>query len=202
MFTNVQKLASKTVYLCMTNKCDLRHLFRNKRSKLSSDEISSASTLILNQIINGKLIKGKLVMIYISSQNHQELPTDGLFLLSEHYDVCVPKAVNKNGSMEAIMWSKDMPTRINEWGIKEPLSDIYIEPEKIDTVIVPLICFDKLGHRIGFGKGYYDRCLERCSKEVKTIGLSYFEPVDKITNIEITDIALDIVITPKNTYRF
>ena len=202
MFTNVQKLASKTVYLCMAKKCDLRHLFRNKRSELSSDEISSASTLILNQIINGKLIKGKLVMIYISSQNHQELPTDGLFLLSEHYDVCVPKAINKNGSMEAIMWSKDMPTRINEWGIKEPLSDIYIEPEKIDTVIVPLICFDKLGHRIGFGKGYYDRFLERCSKEVKTIGLSYFEPVDKITNIEITDIALDIVITPKNTYRF
>ena len=202
MFTNVQKLASKTVYLCMTNKCDLRHLFRNKRSKLSSDEISSASTLILNQIINGKLIKGKLVMIYISSQNHQELPTDGLFLLSEHYDICVPKAVNKNGSMEAIMWSKDMPTRINEWGIKEPLSDIYIEPEKIDTVIVPLICFDKSGHRIGFGKGYYDRFLERCSKEVKTIGLSYFEPVYKITNIEITDIPLDIVITPKKTYRF
>ena len=87
----------------MAKKCDLRHLFRNKRSELSSDEISSASTLILNQIINGKLIKGKLVMIYISSQNHQELPTDGLFLLSEHYDVCVPKAVNKNGSMEAIM---------------------------------------------------------------------------------------------------
>ena len=104
--------------------------------------------------------------------------------------------------MEAIMWSKDMPTRINEWGIKEPLSDIYIEPEKIDTVIVPLICFDKLGHRIGFGKGYYDRFLERCSKEVKTIGLSYFEPVYKITNIEITDIPLDIVITPKKTYRF
>lgn len=186
----------------MAKKCDLRHLFRNKRSKLSSQELSSASTLILNQIINGKLIKGKLVMIYISSQNRQELPTDGLFLLSDHYDVCVPKVVNKNGSMEALMWSKDMPTSINEWGIKEPLSEIYIEPEKIDTVIVPLICFDKSGHRIGFGKGYYDRFLERCSKDVKTIGLSYFEPVDKITNIESTDIPLDIVTTPKRTYRF
>ena len=107
----------------MTNKCDLRHLFRNKRSKLSSDEISSASTLILNQIINGKLIKGKLVMIYISSQNHQELPTDGLFLLSEHYDICVPKAVNKNGSMEAIMWSKDSLWELNPWCCCSVLSE-------------------------------------------------------------------------------
>lgn len=202
MITKVQKLASKPVYLCMAKKHDLRQLFCNKRSKLSSQELSEASIRIFDQIKAAKLIEGNMVMLYMSSQNHKELPTDAMFSLSDHYNVCVPKVINKNGSMEAVVWSKDMPASTNEWGIKEPLSDTYITPEKIDTVVVPLMCFDKAGHRVGFGKGYYDRFLERCSKEVKTIGLSYFEPVDKITDVETTDIPLDVVITPKNIYRF
>ena len=202
MVTKVQKLASKPVYLCMAKKRDLRELFLNKRSKLSSQELSETSIRIFEQIRTDKLIEGNLVMLYMSSQNHQELPTDTLFSLSDHYNVCVPKAINKNGVMEAVMWNKNMPTNTNEWGIKEPLSDAYITPEKIDTVVVPLLCFDRAGNRVGFGKGYYDRFLERCSKEVKTIGLSYFEPVDKITDVETTDIPLDVVVTPKNIYRF
>ncbi len=186
----------------MAKKRDLRQLFRNKRSKLSSQELSDASVRIFEQIKTAKVIEGKLVMLYMSSQNHQELPIEVMFSLSEHYNVCVPKVINKNGGMEAVVWSKDMPASTNEWGIKEPLSDTYIAPEKIDTVVVPLMCFDKAGHRVGFGKGYYDRFLGRCSKEVKTIGLSYFEPVDKITDVETTDIPLDVVITPKKVYRF
>jgi 5-formyltetrahydrofolate cyclo-ligase len=82
------------------------------------------------------------------------------------------------------------------------LSNDYILPENIDVIVVPLLCFDKAGHRVGFGKGYYDRFLNRCSKKVKTIGLSYFEPVEKITDVEFTDVALDVVITPKKVYRF
>ena len=202
MVTKVQKLGSKPVYLCMAKKRYLRQLFRNKRSKLSSQELSEASIRIFDQIKAAKLIEGNMVMLYMSSQNHKELPTDAMFSLSDHYNVCVPKVINKNGSMEAVVWSKDMPASSNEWGIKEPLSDTYITPEKIDTVVVPLMCFDKAGHRVGFGKGYYDRFLERCSKEVKTIGLSYFEAVDKITDVETTDIPLDVVVTPKNIYRF
>ena len=186
----------------MAKKRYLRQLFRNKRSKLSSQELSEASIQILNQIMTGKLIEGKLVMLYMSSQNQQELPTDALFSLSDHYGICVPKVVNNGGVMEAVMWNKNMSTNTNGWGIKEPLSDTYISPENIDTVVVPLLCFDAAGNRVGYGKGFYDRFLERCSKEVKTIGLSYFKPVDKITDVENTDIPLDVVVTPKRVYRF
>jgi 5-formyltetrahydrofolate cyclo-ligase len=122
--------------------------------------------------------------------------------LSDDYDICVPKVINKNGIMEAVLWSKKTPTITNEWGITEPQSDTYISPENIDTVVVPLLCFDKAGHRVGFGKGYYDRFLKRCSKDVKTVGVSYFEPVDKITDVETTDVALNVIVTPKKVYRF
>jgi 5-formyltetrahydrofolate cyclo-ligase len=202
MVTKVQKLASKPVYLCMAKKHDLRELFRNKRSKLCSQELSEASIRIFNHIVADKLIEGNLVILYMSSHNLQELPTDALFSLSSNYDICVPKVINKNGIMEAVMWNKKTPTTTNEWGITEPQSDTYISPENIDTVVVPLMCFDKAGHRVGFGKGYYDRFLKRCSKDVKTVGVSYFEPVDKITDVETTDVALNVIVTPKKVYRF
>ena len=141
MVTKVQKLASKPVYLCMAKKRDLRQLFRNKRSKLSSQELSDASVRIFEQIKTAKLIEGKLVMLYMSSQNLQELPTDALFSLSGNYAICVPKIVNKDGRMEAVMWSKNTPAASNKWGIAEPLSDVYIPPENIDTVVVPPIVF-------------------------------------------------------------
>ena len=202
MVTKIQKLGSKLVYLCMAKKHDLRQLFRNKRSKLSSQDLFEASVHIFNQIKSGRLIEGDLIMLYFSSEKHQEIITDLLFSLSNNYKICVPKIINKNGAMEAIKWNKDMPVSTNVWGIKEPLSNDYILPENIDVIVVPLLCFDKAGHRVGFGKGYYDRFLNRCSKKVKTIGLSYFEPVEKITDVEFTDVALDVVITPKKVYRF
>jgi 5-formyltetrahydrofolate cyclo-ligase len=186
----------------MAKKHDLRQLFRNKRSKLSSQDLFEASVHIFNQIKSGRLIEGDLIMLYFSSEKHQEIITDLLFSLSNNYKICVPKIINKNGAMEAIKWNKDMPVSTNVWGIKEPLSNDYILPENIDVIVVPLLCFDKAGHRVGFGKGYYDRFLNRCSKKVKTIGLSYFEPVEKITDVEFTDVALDVVITPKKVYRF
>jgi 5-formyltetrahydrofolate cyclo-ligase len=63
----------------MAKKHDLRQLFRNKRSKLSSQELSEASIRIFDQIKAAKLIEGNMVMLYMSSQNHKELPTDAIF---------------------------------------------------------------------------------------------------------------------------
>ena len=186
----------------MAKKRDLRQLFRIKRSKLSSQELSEASIQVFNQIKSGRLVEGNLIMLYFSSEKLLEIPTDLLFSLSNNYKICVPKIISKNGTMEAIKWNKDMPVSTNGWGIKEPLSNDYILPKDIDVIVVPLLCFDKNGHRVGFGKGYYDRFLIRCSKNVKTVGVSYFEPVEKITDIEFTDVALDMVITPKKVYQF
>ena len=47
------------------------------------------------------------------------------------------------------------------WGIREPLEDVVKEVNEIETIIIPAVAFDERGYRIGFGKGYYDRCLEK-----------------------------------------
>jgi len=186
----------------MPKKNALRTIYRAKRKVLSVPELAHASTAILKRIIDGNLIREGLVMLYIDSSNHHEIPMGKWFDAFEGYQICVPKVVNTNGEMEAVLWGNGIPVNANQWGILEPKSTEYIDPKRIRTVVVPLLCFDQQGHRVGYGKGYYDRFLSRCSPECKTIGVSYFEPVKKIEDIAQTDKALDIVVTSKSIYSF
>ena len=87
----------------------------------------------------------------------------------------------------------------SSFGIEEPTNDtsLLINNEDIDLVIVPGICFDLYGNRVGFGKGYYDRFLSDI--DVDTIGICFDEQVIKKGNIETnsTDMKIKQFITEK-----
>ncbi|WP_456402214.1 5-formyltetrahydrofolate cyclo-ligase [Persephonella sp.] len=78
-------------------------------------------------------------------------------------------------------------------GIMEPEGEAF-PVEKIDVVVVPAVAFDTSGHRIGYGKGYYDRLLKNV-KGLK-VGLAYdFQVIEKIPS-QSHDIPVDLIITP------
>ena len=72
----------------------------------------------------------------------------------------------------------------------------------IDVVFIPLLAYDAKGHRIGYGKGFYDRFLQQCKPETLKIGLSFFEAETSIIPHEFTDISLDFCVHPKGIYQF
>jgi 5-formyltetrahydrofolate cyclo-ligase len=90
----------------------------------------------------------------------------------------------------------------NKYNILEPIGNYVLQPDQVDLVFVPLLAFDRLGYRVGYGKGYYDRYLRRCRKDVITIGFSYFEPIDTIRDIDQFDVPLKYCITPSRLYEF
>ena len=69
-------------------------------------------------------------------------------------------------------------------------------------VFVPLLAFDQKGHRVGYGKGFYDRFLKQCQNNTLKIGLSFFEPLDSLLKAQPHDINLDAVVTPQGSYWF
>ncbi len=79
-------------------------------------------------------------------------------------------------------------------GIPEPSNAQKADFEEVDLVLVPLLAADKMGNRIGYGGGFYDRLLQN-SKAAK-IGLSLSTKLDKISQKEVWDIKLDGVLTP------
>ena len=106
------------------------------------------------------------------------------------------------GFMEHYLWSKETVLEKNAYGIPEPQGGTLIAPAALDLVFVPLLAFDEAGHRVGYGKGMYDRFLEQCRGDVTTIGLSMFAPVAAIADTGQWDVPLDIVVTPDQIYHF
>jgi len=89
-----------------------------------------------------------------------------------------------------------------QWGIREPVPDA---PEvKPDILLVPLVCFDRSGQRIGYGAGYYDRTIAalRALKPVTAIGIAF--AMQEISQVPATerDERLDFVLTEKEILTF
>ena len=119
-----------------------------------------------------------------------------------HIRISIPKINNQSSVIESFYFEGLHQLEKNTWGILEPKQGIPTPLEKIDTVLVPLLAFDKAGHRVGYGRGFYDKFLATCPASCKKIGLSLFPSVDSIEGIGPQDLALDLVVTPQECVKF
>ena len=98
--------------------------------------------------------------------------------------------------------------RPNRWGIKEPILKLQhcLKPEQLDLVLLPLVAFDMEGHRLGMGKGYYDRAFAfRCQTTGKPflLGLAHeCQLSGQLLPVAAWDVDLDAVATAFRIYRF
>lgn len=91
----------------------------------------------------------------------------------------------------------------NKYKIEEPISkkDNYIEKENIDLVIVPGLCFDRSGNRLGYGKGFYDRFLSGTS--IRTIAICFDEQLldEGLLPASNSDVKIEEIITNKEKIK-
>ena len=200
MTLKYKNLPADWLYLNMPNKAAFREIYRAKRKELSLKDLELASNDILKHVLAQNLVAEGPLMLFLDSPAHGELPMQNWFECFANHQICVPKVIDDKGRMEAVAWKMDMPLKANKWGILEPETNVFVSPKNIITIIVPLLCFDQRGHRVGYGKGYYDRFLARCSNSIKTIGISAFGAVENIEDITAQDQILDVVVTPKKVY--
>ena len=98
--------------------------------------------------------------------------------------------------METRLYDPAIPMKQVSFGILEPGEDCPLVPrEEIDLVLVPAVCYDRRGYRLGFGGGYYDRWLERF--EGPTVGLCREAVLQETVPIEAHDRRVDTLITEK-----
>jgi 5-formyltetrahydrofolate cyclo-ligase len=113
----------------------------------------------------------------------------------------VPRIDFATGELASVLYSSTCPIVQNKWGVNEPEGGTVVHPEAIDLAIVPLLCFDEHGFRVGYGKGYYDRFLAKCRPNCLKVGLSFFPQVSTIENIDEFDVPLDLFITPESVHH-
>ena len=145
-----------------------------------------------------------LVHSYMAVPEQHEIDTHPIleYLQFRHPDLklAIPKVADDQ--LVHFYYNEQTNLKTNEWGIPEPVTGSIADPEDIDLVLVPLLCFDEQGNRVGYGKGYYDRFLAACRPDVIKIGLSYFEATGLIDDHAGFDIPLSYCVTPNRLYGF
>ena len=101
-----------------------------------------------------------------------------------------------------VAFSAETKLVFNHWGILEPSGGVAVETEKIDVVLTPLLAYDRRGFRVGYGKGYYDKFLSNCRADTLKIGVSYFPPIEEISDVHAFDVPLDFCLTPEEVFAF
>lgn len=187
-------------------KDEYRSMYKSKRLQLTSGEIKKYDTDILNQLFKLDLSDINYLHIYMSILKYNEPDTMGFirYLRDKHpmIKLVISKTNFDNHSMINYLWDEELTLKESKWGIFEPDNGQLIDEKEIDMVIVPLLVSDVNGNRVGYGKGFYDRFLSKCKPSVKKIGISYFDPVDKIDDIGDWDVPLDLLITPFGSFQF
>ena len=199
LFTTYQILLEK-----MKNKNELRLEYKGLRHLLSDNEIEEKSLAVANKILTLPIWENTYFHIFLPITEQKEVNTEFiLHLLSgKDKEIIVSKADFETRNMTHFLLTDNTRIRKNEYNIPEPVDGIEIPSHKIDVVFVPLLAFDKKGHRVGYGKGFYDKFLSECKPDIIKIGLSFFEPEELIIDVFEGDIKLDYCVTPNSIHSF
>ncbi|PIB37580.1 5-formyltetrahydrofolate cyclo-ligase [Reichenbachiella sp. 5M10] len=187
------------------DKAKLRTVYLRKRKMLSSEMSAHIAGRILEQFklfLTQIQVKNTHVFLPITKQNEINTWLIVDYLLSQHIDTVVSQSKLETNQLIHYLYKNPNQLEHNKWGIPEPVHGTVISEQDIDLVLVPLVVFDRQGHRIGYGKGYYDRFLAGCRPDCLKVGLSMSPPLDIIPYVDTYDIPLDYCITPLKTYHF
>ena len=190
------------------NKSALRKLYLKKRKALSSEEIEAKSQQICNlffQEIDLNATQSLHIFLPIKKQN--EINTFLIIRkLQEEYpkiNIVVSRSNFDSFEMQHFILEEENLTE-NKWGILEPSPESRreVQPEQLDVIIIPLLCFDKQGNRVGYGKGFYDRFLQKCSSKALKVGFCLEESIELIEDLNEFDVKIDVCITPNKVWKF
>lgn len=171
-------------------KRELRQAMRRQKHLHLGDDASE----VINRLRkHPRLVNADTLLLY--SALPDEVPTQSLIdeLVAQGKTVLLPRVVNDT-EMELRQYTGMQDLQAGAFGILEPTGKLFTDYEKIDVVVVPGMAFDKEGHRLGRGKGYYDRFLAKIRNTYK-IGLCFpWQLVDNVPTDE-HDILMDEIMT-------
>lgn len=185
-------------------KQEARIIYKEKRTALSPLEKNRFDDLLLINFQKLQLPHLFYVHSYIAATEKNEIETDHLLYYLEFRNpelkIVIPKM--DNSTLVHIEYNEQTETIVNKWGIVEPVNGKLVAENQFDLILVPLLSFDERGHRVGYGKGYYDKFLSKCRPNALKIGLSYFDAVPQFDDTDDFDIPLNYCITPHCNYEF
>ena len=172
-------------------KEELRQLIRQQKRQFTPAQLEELSLPVLERL-RPYLVEASVVMAYYSLSD--EVCTHQLIdeLVAEGKTVLLPKVLDDE-TMELRRYQSVDDLREGTFHLMEPVGEPFTDYGEIHVAIIPGMAFDANGHRLGRGKGYYDRFLQSLP-EIKKIGVCFdFQKVDIVPS-KSHDVIVDIVV--------
>lgn len=176
-------------------KKQLRQTLLALRKALPADLVNRYSKAICRNIVQFNIYQEAKNIAYYHPIHHEVSLVD---IASSHKNFYVPKITNH----QSMIFCQDKAPYVqNQYGILEPLHQKNLPIEKLDLMFIPMVGFDKHGHRLGMGKGYYDRFLATQPHLPILIGVAYAFQERANIPYEKHDYPMDYVMTEKTILK-
>ena len=184
------------------NKIEARKKYLDLRKKLDNVQIISKSISISNNLQDLPIWEHNFYHIYLPIKEKNEVDTMPIIniLNNKKKKVLIPKSDFNNTTMKSFLLNDNTVLKKNNYGITEPINNEEFLG-RIDVIFIPLVAYDLIGNRVGYGKGFYDKFLRNQNNKILRVGLSFFNPEKRI-KIDEHDENLDFCVTPTRIFSF
>ena len=180
-------------------KADLRRAGQARRDALPADMRKAAAEAIAGRPFPVAITPGRIVSGFMPLKSEIN-PLPLMRKLAEAgAGLALPVVAGRGKPLIMRGWIWGEPLVAAVWGIHEPPSQApTVDP---DIVLVPLLAFDRAGHRIGYGAGYYDLTIAqlRAKKPITAVGIAFAAQEVQTVPTTASDAPLDLVLTENET---
>jgi 5-formyltetrahydrofolate cyclo-ligase len=178
-------------------KATLRRAALARRDAVPLEEREAAGRTIAARPFPVALAPGMTVSGFIPLKSEIDVRPLMRRLTEMGLQLALPVVVGRGEPLVMRAWTIGAPLKGGGWGLSEPEDNA---PEVYpDILLVPLLAFDRAGHRIGYGAGYYDMTITalRARKPVTAIGVAF--AAQEVAEVPTTprDARLDLVLTER-----
>jgi 5-formyltetrahydrofolate cyclo-ligase len=181
-------------------KSELRRAALGRRKALSPETRAAFTIrLVAEGLRLARLWRPAIVSAFYPVRDEPDTLALLAALAAEGFATALPITNSRAQALTFRLWRPGEPTRPGQMAIPEPLpSALSVDP---DLLFTPAACFDRRGHRIGYGAGHYDRSLQRLRalKPIHAVGVAFAACEVAAVPFEAHDEALDAIVTERET---
>lgn len=185
-------------------KAALRARFRAARAGLAPNAYAAHSAALCARIAAlPEIEQARTVHVYWPLLERREVDTRPLIhrLVANGKRVVLPvvAAFEHAPILRHVTFAGEGRMRANRWGILEPHGTPEVDPSALDAVVVPALGAGRDGHRVGYGRGFYDAFL--ASVSAPAIGAVYANCLVETVPAEAHDVRLNVIVTEREVWR-
>jgi len=178
----------------------LRADSRSRRDSLAPQERALKSAAIAEGLLAlPELRAARKVMLFSSFDSEVETAAMIERLAVMGKELALPRV--EGTDIVAVAYRSGDPVREAWFGAKEPLDARILSPAEIDVVVTPGLGFDRAGHRLGYGSGFYDRFLRRVRPDAFKVAIAFHLQLLDEVPWRSDEVPVDAIVTESQTIR-